>query len=111
MIQVRAQLKHLRMSPKKVRLVADTIKGLEVNQALVRLGFTHKAAAPHIAKVLRSAIANAVHNNNLAADSLMVKKIIVNEAVALKRWKPPGGRWVCPEWEVGSWFVGSGEVD
>ncbi len=76
------------MSPKKVRLVANTIKGLDANQALTRLRFIHRSPSPVIAKLLKSAIANALHNNNLSADTLMVKKVVVNEAAALKRWKP-----------------------
>jgi len=88
MIEVRAQLKNLRMSPKKVRLVADTIKGMDAATALVRLQFVQKASSPIIAKLLKSAIANAVHNNDLQEESLMVKSIIVNEAKPLHRWKP-----------------------
>ena len=76
------------MSPKKVRVVADTIKGLPAEAALVRLQFMPKAPAPVIAKLVRSAMANARHNNNVADDLLIVKSIVVEEGVALKRWKP-----------------------
>lgn len=76
------------MSPKKVRLVADAIKGLSAEDALVRLQFIHKAPAPILAKLVRSALANARHNSNLTDDLMMVKSIIVGEGVALKRWKP-----------------------
>ncbi len=88
MIEVRAQLKHLRMSSKKVRLVSDAIKGMDVQQALVRLRFIQKAASPIVAKLLQSAIANAQHNNNLKAEDLMVKSIVVNQGVVLKRSRP-----------------------
>ena len=76
------------MSPKKVRLVSDVIKGMDVSQALVRLRFIPKAAAPIVAKLLQSAIANAKHNNNLKVEDLMVKSIVVNQGVALKRSRP-----------------------
>ncbi|MBI4090610.1 MAG: 50S ribosomal protein L22 [Candidatus Komeilibacteria bacterium] len=76
------------MSPKKVRLVAGAIKGLSAEDALARLQFIHKAPSPILAKLVRSALANARHNNNLTDDLMMVKSIIVEEGVALKRWKP-----------------------
>lgn len=76
------------MSPKKVRLVADAIKGLTAEEALVRLQFINKAPAPIISKLVRSALANARHNSNLTDDLMMVKSIIVEEGVPLKRWKP-----------------------
>jgi large subunit ribosomal protein L22 len=88
MIEVRAQLMHLRMSPKKVRLVANTIKGLPVSDALTRLQFIQKAPSPIIAKLVRSAVANAIHNNHLTEEVLAVKSIVVEEGVALKRWRP-----------------------
>lgn len=76
------------MSPKKVRLVGNTIRGLDVDRALDQLQFTRRNAAPVLAKLLRSAIANAAHNNNLQADLLMVKNVEVNQGIALKRWRP-----------------------
>jgi large subunit ribosomal protein L22 len=76
------------MSPKKVRLVTDTIKGMDAREALVRLRFIPKAAAPVVTKLLQSAIANAHHNNSLKVEDLMVKSIVVNQGVALKRSKP-----------------------
>lgn len=88
MIEVVAQLNNLRMSAKKIRLVTDSIKGMEVNPAIIRLQVITKRSAPIVTKLLQSAIANAKHNHELEADSLMVKNVIVNQAVALKRWKP-----------------------
>lgn len=76
------------MSPKKVRLVADAIKGKGVHDALIHLRFMPKIAAQPVVKLLQSAVANAEHNNNLKADDLMIQKIVVNQAAALKRWKP-----------------------
>lgn len=88
MLEVRAQLRNYRMSPKKVRLVANTLKGLDASDALVRLRFTQKASSPVLIKLLKSAIANALHNNEIPAESLVIKKIVVNEGLPLKRWKP-----------------------
>ena len=76
------------MSPKKVRLVTDSIKGLAVDDALLRLRYLPKHSAPIITKLLKSAIANARHNNEIPEASLMVKTVMVNEAIALKRWRP-----------------------
>lgn len=88
MVEIRAQLKYLRMAPRKVRLVADTIRGLAVDDALVRLQFVRRAAAPLIAKLVKSAVANAKHNKEIDSSKLMVKHVTVDEAVALKRWRP-----------------------
>jgi len=88
MIEIVAQLNNLRMSAKKIRLVTDSIKGMDVNPAIVRLEVTAKRSAPLITKLLKSAIASAKHNHEIEAESLIVKNIIVNQAIALKRWKP-----------------------
>ncbi len=88
MVEVKAQLNHLRMSDKKVRLVGDMIKGVDAESALVRLKYVPRAAATVIAQLVRSAIANAEHNNNLKKEDLFVKQVIVNQGVAIKRWRP-----------------------
>jgi large subunit ribosomal protein L22 len=88
MVEVKAQLNHLRMSDKKVRLVGDMVKGMDAQMALARLKYIPRHAAPVLAQLLRSAIANAEHNNNLKKENLFVKNIIVNQGVALKRWRP-----------------------
>lgn len=88
MVEVKAQLRNFRMSSKKIRLVTDSIKGMDVGNALIRLRFINKAAAPVVEKLLNSAIANAEHNNSLQKDDLIVKNIVVNQAIALKRWRP-----------------------
>ena len=76
------------MSPKKVRLVTDAVKGMDVETALSRLAFLPKKSAPAIAKLIRSASANALHNNQLEMKDLRIKNIIVNEGIPLKRWQP-----------------------
>jgi len=76
------------MSPRKVRLVANLIKGLAVEEAERQLKFLTKRAAKSILKLLNSAVANAQHNANLAKENLYVAKIIVEAGPILKRWRP-----------------------
>ena len=76
------------MSPKKVRLVANLIKSLPVKDALVQLEYVNKWAKTPIIKLLNSAIANAENNFKLDKDSLIIKKITVNQGPVLKRWQP-----------------------
>lgn len=87
-MEAKAKAKFIRMSPKKVRLVANLLKGLPVQKALVQLEFVNKWAKEPIAKLLNSAIANAEKNFKLDKDSLVIKSIIVNQGPVLKRWQP-----------------------
>lgn len=84
----RARLSRLRISPRKVRLVVDTVRGLPVDKALDQLTFSAKAAALPIQKLIKSAVANAQHNQNLSADNLFIKTITVDDGPTLKRFKP-----------------------
>jgi large subunit ribosomal protein L22 len=82
-----------RQSPYKMRLVADQIRGVSVNQALSLLKFSKKKAAVEISKVLESAVANAeqaarANNESVDVDTLYVKTAIINEGPKLKRWMP-----------------------
>lgn len=82
-------------SPRKMRLVADIIRGVEANKALDILNFTRKDAAKTMAKVLRSAIANFEEKSGLRAEEndLYVKEVFVDESKPLKRVQPaPQGR-------------------
>ena len=88
MQEVKAHLRYLRMSPRKVRLVADILRGMSVDPALAQLQFMSKAAARPVRKLLESAIANATHNNQLDRASLFVKSVFVNQGPTLKRWRP-----------------------
>lgn len=83
-----AKLRYYRQSPRKVRLVADVIRGQDTNDALNQLQFTGKRAALPIQKLLSSAIANAVNNFSLKRENLYVKKIFVDGGPVLKRWMP-----------------------
>ncbi len=87
-MQAVAKLKFLRMSPKKVRLVADLMRGLTVENAISQLNFVNKAAKKPLLKLLNSAIANAENNFELKKDNLYIKEIRVDEAGSLDRWLP-----------------------
>ncbi len=77
-----------RISPQKARLVADLIRGKNVDQALEILTFSNKKAAELVKKVLESAIANAEHNEGADIDDLRVAKIFVDEGPVMKRIMP-----------------------
>lgn len=87
-MEVKASLKHLRMSPTKVRLVADLIRGMEASKALDQMQFSAKWASKPLAKLVKSAIANAVNNFDLDKDNLKVSEIRVDAGLTLKRSMP-----------------------
>ena len=88
MTEVQAQLKGARLSAHKARLVADQIRGKQVEDALNTLTFSTKKAAQIVKKVLESAIANAEHNDGADVDELRVTTIFVDEGMTLKRIRP-----------------------
>lgn len=85
MSESKAVLKNLRMSPYKVRLVADLVRGLKADKAIHILKLTDKAAAKPVRKVLESAVANAGQKGLGSASDLVVKSLQVGEATTLKR--------------------------
>ena len=87
-MNARAQAKHVRQSPYKVRRVLDLVRGLPVDEARVVLDLTNRKAAGTIKKVLDSAVANAEHNFALDADELIVAEAYADEGPTLKRWRP-----------------------
>ena len=87
-METRAYLKGTRLSPQKAGLVADVIRGKNVDEAMSFLEFSKKKASMVIRKLLESAIANAENNNNADIDKLLIKSIIVNQGMRLKRMKP-----------------------
>ncbi len=87
-MEVKASVKHLRMSAQKVRLVLDLVRGLPVQTALDQLKFINKAACTPVAKLLESAIANAENTYGLEKSNLMISEIRADEGVTLKRWMP-----------------------
>ena len=86
-MEVQALTRYARMSPKKMREVANTITGRKAAEAADYLGLIPRKSARLIAKTLKSAIANAENNNNLSADSLVVKFAIIENGPVLKRFK------------------------
>jgi large subunit ribosomal protein L22 len=87
-MEIKAKLKHLRISPRKVRLVAGLIRGMETSKAIEQLKFMNKKAAKPVEKLLNSGIANAVNNYELDENNLFIKEIRVDDGVTLKRWMP-----------------------
>jgi large subunit ribosomal protein L22 len=86
-MEVSATLKFTRLAPLKARLVADQIRGMQVERAVELLSYSNKKAAGVIKKVLDSAIANAEHNEGADIDELKVSAICVDEGPVQKRFK------------------------
>jgi large subunit ribosomal protein L22 len=84
-LEVRAVTKYVRMAPRKVRLVVDLVRGMQVGEALDVLRFTPKAAAKVVAKAIASAAANAEENYGLSAEDLFIARITADEGPTLKR--------------------------
>ena len=87
-MEVKACAKTLRIPPRKARIVIDLIRGKDVAEAAAILKFTPNAAADAIAKVLKSAVANAVNNNEMNEEKLYVQACYANEGITLKRFMP-----------------------
>jgi large subunit ribosomal protein L22 len=87
-MKVSAHINHLHMSPRKVRLVVDLVRGMKAQDAIAQLGFVNKRAARPVKKLLQSAVANAEHNHALDPTSLTVSTIRVDEGPTLKRYRP-----------------------
>ena len=85
-METTAKLNGVRLSPQKGRLVADQIRGLQVEKALNLLTFSPKKGAVIIRKVLESAIANAEHNDGADIDELKITSIYVEQGATLKRF-------------------------
>jgi large subunit ribosomal protein L22 len=87
-MQVTATARYVRLSPRKVRLVTELIMGKPVEEAAAILRFLPNAAARDVAKVLKSATANAENNFNLSADELVVARAVADDGPTLKRYRP-----------------------
>ena len=87
-MEVKASARHIRISPRKVRVVIDLVRGKSVTEALSLLKFIPKRASEPIAKVIASAAANAEHNFNLNKDNLVVSQAYVDQGPTLKRFHP-----------------------
>lgn len=80
--------RHVRMSPRKVRRVVDTVRGMDAAQAIATLRFAPQAAAEPVRKVIQSAVANAESAEGLRVDDLYVSQIFVDEGVTMRRIRP-----------------------
>lgn len=87
-MEARAIAKYVRMSPIKVGVVLDLIRGKNVNEAFAILQYTPKDAAVVINKVLKSAVANAENNHDLSLENLYVAEAFVGQGPTLKRFRP-----------------------
>jgi len=87
-MEVCARLRYLRIAPRKVRLVADLIRGKKTEEAQTILHFTKKRAGLPLLKLLKSATASALHDFRLEESNLYISKILVDEGPKLKRWRP-----------------------
>jgi large subunit ribosomal protein L22 len=92
-MESRAVLRLARVSPRKARLVADLVRGLDVAQAIETLTFTRKKSAPLIKGLVESAVANAEYKANredqrVDIDSLIIKEIFVDQGPSLRRFRP-----------------------
>ena len=87
-METKATVKTVRVTPRKARLVLDLVRGKSVDEAQATLQFMPNKAATVIAKVIKSAAANAVHNHQMDADRLFVKACYADEGVVMKRFMP-----------------------
>lgn len=86
-MEVRAIARHIRMSPRKVRLVGNAIKGKSVREAMAVLMLIPNKAGDLIAKAVKSAAANAENNYDLATEDLYVVQVTADPGRSLKRWR------------------------
>jgi large subunit ribosomal protein L22 len=87
-MEANAIAKYVRIAPRKVRLVADLIRGKSIGEAVAILRLTPKVATEAVEKVVKSAVANAEHNNKMNVDELFISEIRVDEGPTLKRFRP-----------------------
>jgi len=87
-LEAKAILRYSRISARKVKIVADLIRGKHVDEALTIIKFTPKAASEILEKLLKSAIANAENNHGLNRANLIVSEIYANQGPTLKRIRP-----------------------
>ena len=93
-MEVIARTKYIRVSPRKMRLVADLVRGLKTGEALAILTHLHKSAARPLLLALKQGVANATHNFHLDSESLLIKELEIGKGPTLKRGRPVArGRW------------------
>ena len=84
----KAELRHARISARKVKIVIDLIRGKKASEAIAILKYTNKAAAPVVEKLVKSAMANAVNNHQMDESKLYVSEIFANQGPTMKRIMP-----------------------
>ena len=87
-MEIKAKAKNIRISPKKVRLVADLVRGMKIGTALDQLKFLNKKASLPVSKLIDSGVANALNNYDLDKNNLYIKEIKVDEGRTLHRHRP-----------------------
>jgi len=87
-METRAVAKFVRISPRKIRLVMDQVRGKQVGEALNMLSFAPQRGARILKKLVNSAIANAEQNKGVDVDSLYIMRVYADEGPTLKRWRP-----------------------
>ena len=87
-LEAKATLRYARISSRKVKIVADLIRGKKVDEALAIVKFTPKASSEIIEKLLKSAIANAENNHGMNRGNLVVSEIYANQGPTMKRIRP-----------------------
>ena len=86
-MEIKAKLNYLRTAPRKVRLIADLIRGLNIKEAEIQLRFNSNKVANPLLKLLNSAVANAKNSFNVEKESLFIKSIKINQGPPFKRWR------------------------
>ena len=87
-MEIRAAARFVRISPRKVRLIMDQVRGKQVEEALNMLNFAPQKGARILKKLISSAVANAGQNAGVDVDSLYIKRVYGDEGPMLKRWRP-----------------------
>ena len=87
-VVVRASARYVRVAPRKARLVADQVRGLQIDRARALLDFSPRNAARDIRKLIDSAASNAENNHELIADDMLISEITVDEGPTLRRYRP-----------------------
>lgn len=88
MAQFKVKLKHLRVAPRKVRMVVDQVRGVNAQKAIDILTFTKMASGRDVCKLVRSAVANADQKGGVDVDNLFVKSVWVDQGVTMRRSLP-----------------------
>ena len=86
--EAKAVLRNVRVSPQKLNVVAQMIRGMDVEKALAALAFSRRRISGDVKKLLQSAIANAENNHQLDVDRLFVKEASVGKSIVMKRFRP-----------------------